>query len=54
MADERSREQVSVVLPRELRVELERVAQQEDRSVSGQVRHYVARALAERPQVEAA
>lgn len=47
MADVKAngRDQVSVVLPRGLRSELERVAAAEHRTVSGQVRHIVAAAL---------
>lgn len=46
MAAEKQREQISVTLDRELREEIERVAAAEHRSVSAQVRHLVAVALA--------
>ena len=45
------REQVSVPLPAELREFVERAAEREDRSVAGQIRHFVAQA-ARADQVE--
>jgi hypothetical protein len=49
---ERGREQVSVALSRELRASVELAAQLEHRTVSGQIRHIVAKAF--EPQREGA
>ena len=47
--------QVSVPLTRELREFVERAAEREDRSVAGQIRHFVAEAARrEAPRPEAA
>ena len=43
MAKDRREHQVSVTLDRELRAALERAAEAEHRTVSGQIRHLVAK-----------
>jgi hypothetical protein len=45
MANEKEREQLSVQIDPELRAAIERAAKAEHRTVSGQVRHLVAKAL---------
>jgi hypothetical protein len=44
--ERREREQISVTLDRELRAALERAAQEEHRTLSNQVRHWIAQAVA--------
>jgi hypothetical protein len=48
------REQVTVPLDRELREFVERVAEREDRSVAGVIRHLVAQAARRQEQEQAA
>jgi hypothetical protein len=48
MANTKEREQLSVTLDPELRAALERAAKAEHRTVSGQVRHIVAKAFENR------
>ncbi len=48
MANTKEREQLSVTLDSELRAALERAAKAEHRTVSGQVRHIVAKAFENR------
>jgi hypothetical protein len=52
--DERPREQITVTLDRELRETVARIARSQERTVSAQVRHFLAKAIeAERREVAA-
>jgi predicted transcriptional regulator len=52
--DERPRDQITVTLDRELRETVARIARSQERTVSAQVRHFLAKAIAAEQGAQAA